>query len=266
MEPIRGRVVLVTGGACGIGLEVAKQLLQQGAKGVSICDVNVTKGETEVKQLQQLFGAASAVFIRTDVTKQQDVQAAFERTVKQFGGVHIVINNAGILDDNKWQQCVSINVNGVVHTALLALEYMGRDRGGGGGVLVNTASTIGMVSADLKITVIYSATKSAVIALSRSLGNEFIEGTTGVRVLCVLPGFTDTELVSSENKVVTARPDWMSEFNRQMAVHPPPQKVENVGKAVVHMIREGKTGSLWVSESDQPAYEIKIPPHHKLKV
>ncbi|PSN39080.1 hypothetical protein C0J52_07356 [Blattella germanica] len=266
MDP-KGKIALVTGAAHGIGFQITKELLLQEVKGVSICDVNPTKGQEAAEELKKEFGEDTVLFIKTDVSIEDESNGAFEQTVKHFGGLDIVCNNAGIFNDRLWQHSISINVNGVIMGTILALKYLGKDQGGKGGVVINTGSIAGLGQA-LKITPVYNATKHAVLGFTRSFRSEFIWKTTGVRVMAVCPGYTTTEIIdtSIDTSKLLMQEKWQTEFSRELAAHPPPQNVENVGKAVLHMIREGKPGSLWVSESNEPVYEINIPTHENFKV
>ncbi|PSN50763.1 hypothetical protein C0J52_05936 [Blattella germanica] len=214
---IKGKNALVTGAATGIGLEYVKQLLENGAQPafrpmeacsegqivkenvallqhVAVCDLDVRKGENAVKELVEKYGKGKAIFIKCDVTNIPEFEDAFKKAYNAFKSLDIVINNAGILNDEKWELQIAINVNGVVRGTLLGLEYMGKDKGGKGGVIVNIASILGLQN--IAGCPVYVGTKHAVVGISRSFGMPFHFDRTGVRVLTMCPGVTDTPLIS----------------------------------------------------------------------
>ncbi|KAJ9592843.1 hypothetical protein L9F63_015486, partial [Diploptera punctata] len=241
MDP-EGRVALVTGGAQGIGLAIVKQLLANGVKGLSVCDMDSKYDET-VRNLNEEFGKDRTIFIKTDVTKEEELKAAFKKTLEKFGGLDIVVNNAGICNDQMWKQVFLVNVNGVIQGTLLALKYMGKDEGGKGGVVINTSSIAGLGGGNgLPM---YSATKAAVNEFTRNIGGEYFWNTTGVRVMAVCPGATETRLLSQT--VMTYQKDWEKALEEQSKKNQPVQKPEIVAEAVLHMIRKGSSGSIWVS-------------------
>ncbi|PSN50784.1 15-hydroxyprostaglandin dehydrogenase [NAD(+)] [Blattella germanica] len=224
MDP-KGKTALVTGAVQGIGLAITKELLRQGVKGVSVCDVNAMKGMIVIQELQEEFGKERVIFIKTDVTNEKEVE--------------------GICDESNWKRTVNVNMNGVIQGNLMALKYMGKTRGGSGGVVVNVASVGGLVS--IAAVAIYSATKSGIIALSRSLGVNATDTE-------ILSGLTNNELIPVDIGTV------MSSNHSEI------QKTESVSKGILHIIREGNPGSIWISAKDKPVYEIKIPYYEDLKV
>lgn len=259
---IKGKTALVTGAATGIGLEYVKALLKNGAQNVAVCDVDVRKGENAVRELQTEYGADRVIFIKTDVTNVAELEEAFKKTHTTFKALDIVINNAGILDDGRWELQIAINVNAVVRGTLLGLQYMGKDKGGKGGVVVNIASILGL--APLAGSPVYVATKHAVIGLTRSFGLPYHFDRTGVRVIAMCPGVTDTPLISEAHRR-QLREDWGDEAGRELD-ELPKQKPECVAKGMIHLIEKGSSGSIWVAEGGQPVYEVLIPDRQTLRV
>nr|CAD7204646.1 unnamed protein product [Timema douglasi] len=214
---LEGKVALVTGASTGIGLEYVKALLANGVKHVSILDIDETNGVKNVNDLNEKYGAETAIFIQTDVTKKEDFEVNFKKAVDTFKSLDIVINNAGILDDSRWELEIALNVNAVVSGTLLALQYMGKDQGGRGGVVANIASILGLaVAAGAPV---YTATKHAVIGLSRSFGMPFHYDRTGVRVVTMCPGVTDTPLISEAGRRQLSN-DWGKEIDHELTFLP----------------------------------------------
>ncbi|RZC33904.1 adh short, KR and/or NAD binding 4 domain containing protein [Asbolus verrucosus] len=195
---IKGKIALVTGAATGIGLAYVKELLRNGVKAVTIADIDATKGEDSAKRLNHEFGGNKVIFIRTDVTKADQLEAAFKTALNTWKGLDIVINNAGIMNDANWELQIAVNCNHVVRGSLLAIQYMGKNNGGKGGVVVNIASILGLQ--ELAGCPIYVGTKHFVVGLDRSFGTPFFYNLTGIQFLTMCPGVTDTPLISEAGK------------------------------------------------------------------
>ena len=187
--------VVVTGGASGIGEATVKRLVKDGAK-VVIADIDETKG----RQLEQEMGKESVRFCYTDVTDTGSVDELFAVT-DEFCGVDGVFNNAGIgaicsavdYDDTDWQQVIDINLTGVFKIARAALKRMQKQRSGS---IVNCASILGHVGQSQ--TAAYSATKGAVLNLTRTLAIE--HAGDGIRVNSISPGYVRTPILEALDK------------------------------------------------------------------
>ncbi|EFN88615.1 15-hydroxyprostaglandin dehydrogenase [NAD+] [Harpegnathos saltator] len=253
---IKGRVALVTGAAAGIGKACAIELLNQGAK-VAICDINTEEGEKLVETLTAKYGKDRVIFSQCDVTDYPQFEESFQTTIAEFGHIDIVVNNAGIMNDRFWELEVDINLNGVIRGTLLAQRFMGTDRGGQGGVVINTGSN---VSINPYVSVpIYSATKAAVVNFTRAFGDQYHVDLTGVKVMALCPSATETKLVRDVGrKLLLARYEDAWQRDTASSV---PQRVEHVAKALVHVLNTGKSGSVWMVEKEQPPHEISFSKH-----
>lgn len=210
---VKGRVALVTGAASGIGKTYAIELLNQGAK-VSICDINSTEGEKLADELTVKYGKDRVIFSQCDVTDYPQFEASFQTTIAAFGHIDIVINNAGIMNDRFWELEVDINLNGVIRGTLLAQRFMGTDKGGQGGIVVNTGSNI---SINPYVSVpIYSATKAAIVSLTRAFGDQYHVELTGVKVMALCPSATDSNLVADVGKQLLS-PRYQDAWSRDTA-------------------------------------------------
>ncbi|KAF2901004.1 hypothetical protein ILUMI_05182, partial [Ignelater luminosus] len=106
---LNGKIILVTGGATGIGFSCIKEILRAGAQAVTIADINELKGEVAVKDITKEFGPNRAVFVKTDVTNAEQFENAFKKTIQIWKGIDVLINNAGVLNDADWELEIAIN-------------------------------------------------------------------------------------------------------------------------------------------------------------
>lgn len=180
-----GLVAVVTGGASGIGAAIVDRLAADGAK-VAILDLNpAADGDSD-----------NRLSVRTNVADDASVRAAVDAVVARFGRLDIVVNNAGIgaqgsvedNDDEEWHRVFDINVVGMARVARAALPHL---RESPAASIVNTASIA--ATAGLPQRALYSATKGAVLSLTRAMAADHLR--EGVRVNCVNPGTADTPWV-----------------------------------------------------------------------
>jgi rhamnulose-1-phosphate aldolase/alcohol dehydrogenase len=183
-----GKVVLITGSASGIGRATAYRLAQDGAH-VVIADINTEGGEAVAADLQKRFGNGRAIFTHMDVTSESAVQDAFRQAVMQYGGIDVVVNNAGIAGGapieettlRDWQRQVDILLTGYFLVAREAFKVMKAQDVGGTLVFVGSKNSL----AAGKGAAAYSATKAGEVHLARCLAEE--GGAFGIRVNSVLP-------------------------------------------------------------------------------
>jgi NAD(P)-dependent dehydrogenase (short-subunit alcohol dehydrogenase family) len=202
MSKLQDKVAIITGGASGIGAAAASLFVSEGAK-VVLVDLNEEKGKAFEAELKAKN--AEALFIKANITSEEEVANIFKQTVDMFGKVDIVFNNAGIgrvqpsheLEYAEWRNTVNVDLDGVFLVAREAIREMLKI---GGGTIVNTASMYGWVGSPGSAA--YNAAKGGVINLTRSLALEYAEQNIRVNTLC--PGFIDTPIIPEESKQALA--------------------------------------------------------------
>jgi NAD(P)-dependent dehydrogenase (short-subunit alcohol dehydrogenase family) len=192
MKRLEGRVALVTGAGSGIGRATARVFAAEGAH-VYVTDVSGEAAQAVAGELAKAGLAAQAV--TSDVSHAQDVAAMFRTVEKTHGRLDALVNNAGInvrgdfrhLSDADWARIREVNLDGVVRVARDGFALL---KASGRGALINVASI--MAHRGLRQLTAYSATKGAVVALTRGLAVEYAP--FGIRVNALCPGFVHTAL------------------------------------------------------------------------
>lgn len=185
--------VLITGASRGIGLATAQLFAAKGHPVVLNYNQSRESAFAAARAINAEGGMAMAV--QADVSDRAQVEAMFAEIESQLGGVDILVNNAAVarqclftdIVPDEWQNTFAVNVEGMFHCSQLALPHMLRRHKGS---IVNLSSMWGQVGASCEV--LYSATKAAVIGLTKALAQEV--GPGGVRVNCVAPGVVDTEM------------------------------------------------------------------------
>lgn len=198
---MKDKVVLVTGGAAGIGKATALRFAEEGAK-VVICDVNESAGQETLKLLGD-----GAAFYKVNVASQQEVHTWVDAVVAKYGRIDVIVNNAGVLRDGQmvkfkdgqlvgqmseadFDLVISINLKGVFNCAQAVAPVMMKQ---GGGVILNASSVVGLDGNFGQTN--YVATKFGVIGMTKVWAREL--GKYHVRVNAVAPGFIATDMVTS---------------------------------------------------------------------
>lgn len=227
---LTGKVAIVTGSARGLGAATARRLAREGAK-VVITDINVDMARATAGALQS--EGLSAYCIPGDITRATDVQRLVDETVAHFGGVHVLVNNAGAprdqylvkMSEDDWDFVITVLLKGAFLAAKAVMPHFIEQ---GWGRLINISSRAHLGNPTQAN---YSAAKAGLIGMARALSME--EGRYGITANCVAPGFMETEMVQ-------ALPTYEAVKERAVAAQPIKRvgRPEDVADAVAFLASE----------------------------
>ncbi|OIK15770.1 short-chain dehydrogenase [Bacillus sp. MUM 116] len=223
---LKDKVAIVTGGASGIGEATVRLFAEEGAK-VVIADFSERGKDVSVELNTNGF---DTLFIKTDVTKEEDIKQMINETVNHYGKLDIMYANAGVADDapahelsyEKWKRTIDINLSGVFLSDKYSIEQFLKQ--GTGGVIVNAGSIHSFVA--LPNPTAYSSAKGGVKLLTQNLCTAYAKD--GIRINAVCPGYIETPLLSS---VDPQTKDYLASLHPQGRLGKP----EEIAKAVLFL-------------------------------
>jgi NAD(P)-dependent dehydrogenase (short-subunit alcohol dehydrogenase family) len=209
---LNGKIAIVTGSGSGIGRACALAFAREGAR-VVLVGRRQDRLETVAREMMD-----SALVLAADVSKPGDIDRAVEKTIAHFGGLHVLVNNAGVLHvgtaeqitEKQWDETFNVNVRGLWLLSRAALPHL---RKSGGGSIINIASVLGINGARNRAS--YAPSKGAVVLLTKCMAID--HGLENIRVNCICPAFVETELTAA---VLSQAPDPAAVRRERTAVHP----------------------------------------------
>jgi NAD(P)-dependent dehydrogenase (short-subunit alcohol dehydrogenase family) len=209
---LQGKIVIVTGAGTGIGRACALAMVREGAR-LALVGRRLEK----LQQLAREIGN-SALPIAADVSQKTDIEQVITRTVAEFGGINVLVNNAGVLHigtaeqitEEQWDETFNINVRGVWLLSRAVLRHL---RKAGGGSIVNVASVLGINGARNRAS--YAPSKGAVVLLTKCMAID--HGHENIRVNAICPSFVETDLTAA---VLSTAADPQAVRRERVAVHP----------------------------------------------
>jgi NAD(P)-dependent dehydrogenase (short-subunit alcohol dehydrogenase family) len=193
---LAGKIALITGAASGIGRATALLFAREGAEVVT-ADLNESGGETVVNEINGAGG--KAIFQRSDVTLSRDCDHLVQRAFSEFGPIHVLFNNAGIirrasvpdLSEEDWDRVMAVNLKSIFLLSRLVVPIMIKNEGGS---VINMASGWGLAGGARAAA--YCASKGAVVLMTKAMAVD--HGRQNIRVNCLCPGDTDTAMLRNE--------------------------------------------------------------------
>ena len=194
---INGQTALITGAGRGIGKTIAVKLAESGLD-IAIADMKPVSDDV-LKEIEE-YGTKCLAF-QLDVTDVESVDLVVKKIIDETGGIHILVNNAGITQANlfmrmkpeQWSQVIDVNLNGVFHVTKAVIRTMVKQHSGR---IINISSVVGFSGNPGQVN--YSSTKSGLIGFTKSLSREV--GTRGITVNAVAPGFINTAMTQALNE------------------------------------------------------------------
>ncbi|MES2785313.1 MAG: SDR family NAD(P)-dependent oxidoreductase [Pseudomonadota bacterium] len=195
-QRLQGKVALISGGASGIGAACAKIFVAEGAR-VVVGDIDHVRGEALANEINRSSDRESAVFTKLDVTQSGQWMAAVELAESRFGGLNVLVSNAGVCSmegllsesEATWDRVIAVNQTGMWNGMRAAVPAMKR---AGHGSIVNISSIWGMVG--VAGATAYQGTKGAVVLLTKAAAAELAPD--GIRANAILPGIVDTPFLA----------------------------------------------------------------------
>ncbi|NOT24935.1 MAG: SDR family oxidoreductase [Acidobacteria bacterium] len=218
-----GKVAVVTGGSRGIGLAIARTLLQRGAR-VAITATSEARLREAVEDLGKVTGSSNVLSVRADVRNYSEVEQALQAVAQKFGGIDILVNNAGVgvfrpvadLTIEEWRQMIDTNVSGVFYGCRAAVPHL---KARGGGWIINVSSLSG--TNPFPDGAAYCASKAAVNAFTEAFMQEVRH--EGIRVAYVAPGSVRTDFsgrASSGSDEWKLAPEDVAQVVADLIAHP----------------------------------------------
>ena len=238
MGSLTGKRALIAGGASGIGRATALLFAREGAA-ISVVDLDEVGGRAVGKEIDH--EGSRAIFVPCDVTQAGDCQRAVEQTVRDLGGLDVLVNSAGIIrranvletTEAEWDQVMAVNVKSVFLLSKYAIPVLAE---AGGGVIINVASGWGLVGGPRAAA--YCASKGAVVQLTKSMALD--HGRQNIRVNCICPGDTDTPMLRDEARQLG---EPMEQFLAEAAERPLRRigRAEDIAEAALYLASDASS-------------------------
>lgn len=188
---LSGKIALITGGSRGIGKAIAKEFAANGA--------SVVISGRDKTNLEKAASELGAFGVLADIRKESDVQNLINKTIEKFGRLDILVNNAGVfpkikllheISDSEWRDVLDVNLNGAFYATKYSISHLQKN----GGVIINIASSAGIKAYENFNADAYSASKAALVLLTKCWALEYAK--SKIRVNCICPGVVETDMTS----------------------------------------------------------------------
>ena len=188
---LSGKIALITGGSRGIGKAIAKEFAANGA--------SIVISGRDKTNLEKAASELGAFGVLSDIRKESDVQNLINKTIEKFGRLDILVNNAGVfpkikllheISDSEWRDVLDVNLNGAFYATKYSIPHLQKN----GGTIINIASSAGIKAYENFNADAYSASKAALVLLTKCWALEYAK--SKIRVNCICPGVVETDMTS----------------------------------------------------------------------
>ncbi|XP_054734395.1 alcohol dehydrogenase 2 [Anastrepha obliqua] len=238
----RDKRAVITGGASGIGLQVCKQLLANEASKIAIVDIQ--ENPEDISKLRAAHPTQTILLIKMDVTNRQGIADTYEELKKTFGTIDIVVNVAGIFNDQDVQRTILVNLGGIINSTLAAVKVMSTENGGNGGIIANMSSVVGLDP--MFLLPVYAATKAGIIHFTRCLGSDTYLIRTGIKFITICPGATITDMFTNFTEKMLF-PD-MGDESYRVLDRLNKQSAADVSRCILTALEKEKNGEVYMIE------------------
>uniref|UniRef100_A0A0K8TTA8 Alcohol dehydrogenase n=1 Tax=Tabanus bromius TaxID=304241 RepID=A0A0K8TTA8_TABBR len=248
---LAGKNVVIVGGCGGIGLELSKCFLEEQIGNLALIDIK--ENILGISMLSPESPDTKIVFLKCDIRRKEEIDETFKKIIDEFKYIDVLVNAAGIVAEYDLMLSIDINFTGCLMTTLAAIDYMSKAKGGRGGLIANISSALGLVPSPLYA--IYAGTKHGVLGFTRSLAGEVYHKTTGVSLIAICPGKTDTDLIPQFNEKTTLPVD--SSLMRNVESFKG-QSAAQCAESMLKAFKQNVNGSVWLIDQGE-LFEVKIP-------
>ncbi|XP_067643370.1 alcohol dehydrogenase 2 [Eurosta solidaginis] len=238
----RDKNAVITGGVGGIGLQVCKQLLANEASKVAIIDIQ--ENLEDISKLRTAHPTQTIMLVKVDVANRQAIENAYEELKKAFDSIDIVVNIAGIFNDQDVQRTILVNLGGMINSTLAALKVMSKEDGGSGGVVANMSSVVGLDP--MFLMPVYAATKAGIIHFTRCLGSDLYLARTGIKFITICPGATITDMFTNFTEKILFTD--MGDESYRVLDRLNKQSAADVSRCILSALEKEQNGQVYIIE------------------
>lgn len=235
----QGKNVVYVGGFGGIGFATCKLLVQKNVANLAILDVK--ENAALMNELVTMNPQTKVLFMQLDLCNKDQIVKVVQDVIDKLTVVDVLVNGSGMINDNKPEMTMGVNLLGLIHTTMNMLPHMDMGNGGRGGMIVNIASVLGLEPCGCLA--IYTASKHGVMGFSRSISHEHYFQRTGVAIMTICPGITVTGLWDTfhGNDTFSYSKKLTDEFCAAKS-----QNAEECAVNFVKAMETKKNGSIWI--------------------
>ncbi|XP_075161649.1 fat body protein 2-like [Haematobia irritans] len=236
--------VVFVGGFGGIGQQCVRKFLEMGVSNIFVLEWR--NNEDLIEEWQKSFPIANIEYIEADMSQFASIERAYKLVMEKVDHLDLVVNASAVLNEKEVDLMLAVNLNGVIHSSLIAFNYMRKDHKGRGGKIVNISSISALNP--MSVTAVYSAAKSGVNGFTLAMGHPIYHEKTGVTFISICPGKTITSMCMPDHMRPKSTLPEFYDLLRQSYMNIPSQTVEQFVNNFMEVLKVDENGSMWKLE------------------